>query len=84
MYDLDPKGMEARGPVGRKKAKTRGSFSSKGPNVVHSWDGHDKLMGYQNSIYPLAVYGRINNASRKLLWLSVWVKNSNPKIIDRW
>ena len=84
MYDLDPKGLEARGPVGKKKAKTKGSFSSKGPNFVHSLDGHDKLMGYQNSTYPLAVYGCIDTASRKLLWLRVWVTNSNPKVIGRW
>ena len=55
MYDLDPKGLEARGPVGKKKTKTKGSFTTKGPNWVHSLDGHDKLMGYHNSTFPLAV-----------------------------
>ena len=59
MYDLDPKGLEARGPVGKKKAKR--------PYFVHSLDGHDKLMGYQNSTYPLAVYGCIDTAGGKLL-----------------
>ena len=84
MYDLDPKGLEAHGPVGKKKTKTKGSFTTKGPNWVHSLDGHDKLMGYQNSTFPLAVYDCIDTASRKLLWLHVWVTNSNPKVIGRW
>ena len=29
-------------------------MSSPGPNIVYSLDGHDKLMGYQNSTYPIA------------------------------
>ena len=28
-----------------------------GPNHTHSGDGHDKLMGFMNSTFPLAVYG---------------------------
>ena len=54
MYDLDPEGLEARS-VGAKKRKPKGHFTTKGPNFVHSVDGHDKLMGYQNSTYPLAI-----------------------------
>ena len=34
MYDLAPKGMEARGSVGKKKAKTKSSFSSKCWNLT--------------------------------------------------
>ena len=86
MYDLDPKGLEARGPVGKKKTNPKGSFTTKGPNWVHSLDGHDKLMGYQNSTFPLAVYGSgcIDTASRKLLWLRICqVTKSNPKVIGR-
>ena len=83
MYDLDPEGLEARG-VGAKKRKPKGHFTTKGPNFVHSVDGHDKLMGYQNSTYPLAIYGCIDTASRKLLWLHVWVSNSDPQVIGRW
>ena len=59
-------------------------FTTKGPNFVHSVDGHDNLMGYQNSTYPLAIYGCIDTASRKLLWLRVWVSNSDPLLIGRW
>jgi len=57
MFDLDAKGMEARGLVGKKKIKVKDSFTTKGPNWVHSLDGHDKLMGHQNSTFaPKAVY----------------------------
>ena len=84
MADVDPEGLKARGPVGVNKQRNKGNFTSKGPNWVHSLDGHDKLMGYQNSTFPLAVYGSIDTASRKILWLRIWVSNSNPKLIGRW
>ena len=45
MYDLDPEGLKARGGIGAKKKRKKGNFSSKGPNFVHSLDGHDKMMG---------------------------------------
>ena len=83
MTELDPEGLEARGGVGGKKKRQKGHFTTKGPNWVHSLDGHDKMMGYQNSTFPLAIYGCIDTASRKLLWLKVWVSNSDPKIIGR-
>ena len=83
MYDLDPDGLEAR-KLDVKKKKPKGHFSSKGPNFVHSVDGHDKLMGYQNSTYPLAIYGCIDTASRKILWLRIWVSNSDPQLVGRW
>ena len=84
MQDLDPCGLEARGGVGSSKRKMRKSnFVSKGPNWVHSLDGHDKLMGFQNNTFPLAIYGCIDTASRKILWLRVWITNSDPKIIGR-
>lgn len=84
MYDLDPDGLKARGPVGVNKQRKKGNFTSKGPNWVHSLDGHDKLMGYQNSTFPLAVYGCIDMCSRKILWLRIWVSNSDPRLIGRW
>ena len=69
MFDLDPEGKDER------------SFLN---NWVHSMDGHDKLMGYQNSTFPLAIYGSIDTASRKILWLKIWTGNSDPKRIARW
>ena len=83
MYDLDPEGLEARGGNGAKEKRKKGNFSSKGPDFVHSLDGHDKMMGYQNSTFPLAVYGCIDTASRKKMWLRIWTTNSNPKLVGR-
>ena len=83
MQDLDPDSLKARA-LGMKTKKKKGQFTSKGGNFVHSLDGHDKLMGYQNSTYPVAVYGCIDTSSRKLLWIKVWLTNSNPNIVGRW
>ena len=74
---LDPEGLKNRVP-GNKKKKKKGNFPPAGPNFVHSLDGHDKIMGYQNSTFPLAIYGCIDTCSRKMLWIKVWVTNSNP------
>ena len=41
-------------------------------------------MGYQNSTFPMAIYGCIDTATRKMLWLRIWVTNSDPNIIGRW
>ena len=83
MFDLDEEGLAARCPV-RKKGRAKAHFTTKGTNWVCSLGGHDKLMGYKNSTFPLAVYGVIDTASRRLLWLRAWVTNSNPIIVGRW
>lgn len=82
MYLADPAALEERKPCFKKK-KAKGNFTSKGPNWVHSLDGHDKLMGYQISTFAIAVYGSIDTCSRKIMWLKVWSSNSNPKLIAR-
>ena len=41
-------------------------------------------MGYQRDTFPLAIYGCIDTASRKILWLRIWISHSNPKLIGRW
>ena len=87
MSDLDPEGLEARGGVGAKEKGKKGTFTTRGSNWVHSLDGHDKLMGYQNSTFPLAIYGCLDTASRKLLWLPsnhFGVTVCNPKVVGRW
>ena len=56
---------------------------SKGTDWVHSLDGHDKRMGYQNSTFPLAVYACIDTCSRKVLWAKVGTSNSDPSVIGR-
>jgi len=83
MYDTAPELLEERRP-GNKKKKEKGHFITKGTNWVLSLDGHDKLMGYQNSTFPLAVYVCIDTASRKILWLKIWKSNSKPEIIGKW
>ncbi|XP_066920717.1 uncharacterized protein [Clytia hemisphaerica] len=82
MYDANPDLLEERRLQNKKKP--RGHFYSAGSNWVWSLDGHDKLMGYQNWTFPLAIYGCIDTASRKILWLKVWDTNSNPQLIGKW
>ena len=83
LFDLDPEGLKGCAP-GKKERRPKGHFTSKGPNCVHSLDGHNKLMGYQNSTFPLANYGCIDTASHKLLWLCVWTSTSDPLVSVRW
>ena len=60
MFELDPEGLESRCPKAIvKKRTTEGHFSTKGTNWVHSMDGHDKLMGYQNTEYVSFSYLRL-------------------------
>ena len=83
MMEMDPEGLKMR-QLGSKRDHPKGYFMSKGPNWVHSLDGHCKLMGFQRDTFPLAVYGSIDTASRRLLWCKVWTDNSNPTLVARW
>ena len=83
MQELDPEGLERR-KVRIKNKKRKECFTTRGPNWVHSVDGHNKLMGFQSDTFPLAIYGSVDTASRKLLWLCVWTTNKEPKLIGRW
>lgn len=56
----------------------------KGPNHTHSGDGHDKLMGFMNSTFPLAIYGLQDAFSGYILYLKLWPSNSNPKLFGCW
>lgn len=67
-----------------KKLKRLLVKNSQDQNWVHSVDGHNKLMGFQNDTFPLAIYGSIDTASRKLLWLRIWTNNREPRLIGRW
>ena len=60
------------------------SHVPQGPNHTHSGDGHDKLMGFMNYTFPLAVYGLQDAYSGYILYLKLWTSNSDPKIIGRW
>ena len=83
MFDADPQGLEDRQPCNRRK-KRNGKFATSGVNWVWSLDGHDKLMGFQNWTFPLAVYGCYDTASRKVLFIKVWKSNSDPNLVGRW
>ena len=41
-------------------------------------------MGFQKDTFPLAVYGCLDTASRKLLFLKVGTGNSDPRVIGLW
>ena len=82
MFNVNPEALEERAPCFKKKKK-KGHFTSRGTNWVHSLDGHDKLMGYQNNTFPIAVYDCIDTCSRKLLWVKVWMANNDPNVIGR-
>ena len=81
MYKMDPGILATRGNVGWRARKERGNFISLGPNWVHSLDGNNKLMGYQNSTFPIAMYGCIDTASRNVLWIHFWTNNSDPQLV---
>ena len=73
MTDVDPQGLDDRKPAFKKKKK-KGCFYSAGPCWVFSLDGHDKLMGYQNNTFPLAI-----------LWMHRYSKQENyfPESLDK-
>ena len=80
MWELNPEGVESR-CVKRKKKIPKRPFSSDGPNWTFSLDGHDKMMGFQKSTFPLAIYGCQDTFSRKIVFLRVWNGNSDPKLV---
>ena len=82
MHELNPDGLECQ-LIGIKNKKKRDCFTIQGPNWVHSVEGHNKLMGFQNSIFPLAIYSSIDTASQKM-WLKIWTSNSDPRLIGWW
>jgi hypothetical protein len=77
MFEADPEGLEDRRP-GNKRRKRNGQFVMSGVNWVWSLDRHYKLMGFQNWTFPLAVYGCYDTASRKVMFIKLWMSNSDP------
>ena len=82
LFDLDPEGLADRSLQAKKK-KQKEPFTSNGPLWVVSVDGHDKLCGYQNWMFPLGIYGFIDTFSRKVLSLKVLYSNSDPNTIAK-
>ena len=56
---VDPAGVEQRKPRFLGK-RPKMPFRSNGPNYLLSCDGHDKLAGYQNSLFDLKIYGWVS------------------------
>ena len=83
MTDVDIERLRQR-QLRFKRKKEKGTFTAVGPNWVVSLDGHDKLMGFQKSTFPLAIYGCLDTNSRKILFLKVWTSNSNPIFVGWW
>lgn len=84
MYTIDPDRLKERRPGSKRRARKKGNFTTKGTNWTHSLDGHAKLMGYQRDTFPIAIYGCIDTASRKIIYLKAWTGNSDPKIVAKW
>lgn len=64
MYNVNADVLEQRAPQFKNK-KPKGHFTSPGLNYLHSLDGHDKLMGFRNSIFPVAIHGCKDTCSRE-------------------
>ena len=69
--------------VKRKEKKPKRPFYSAGPGWKYSVDGHDKLMGFQNSTFPIAIYRCLDTFSGKIVFLRVWTSNSDPFLIGK-
>jgi len=82
MWELDPDGVKS-GRVWKKKNLPKRTFVCDSPNWLFSLDGHDKMMGYQNSTFPPAIYGCLDTFSRKIMFLNVWDGNSEPMLIGK-
>ncbi|XP_044165295.1 uncharacterized protein LOC122949237 isoform X1 [Acropora millepora] len=84
MADVYAEGLEERGGVGMpKRPKKTGTFTSNGSDSTMSLDGHNKLCGFQNSMFPLCICGAQDTFSSRIQFLRIWTSNSSPRIIGR-
>ena len=83
MTDVDLKGLRQRQPRFERK-KEKAIFTAVGPNCFASLNGYDKLMGFQESTFPLAIYGCIDTVIQKILFLKVRTSNSNSIFVGHW
>ena len=66
----------------RKKLKNKKQpFVSDGPGWLFLADWHDKLMGFHNSTFLVAIYGCMDTFSRYMNFIFVWDSNFNPLTI---
>ncbi|XP_046860189.1 uncharacterized protein LOC124453411 [Xenia sp. Carnegie-2017] len=81
MGEADTEGLQSRGGIGKQKRPRR--TNAFGSNSTMSLDGHDKLCGYQKSLFSLCIYGGLDVYSGRVNFLKVWTTNSNPLVIGR-
>ena len=67
LWDADPQALEDRS-VNKREKKSKKQFVSDGSNCTLSLDEHDKVMGFQNCIFPLAIYGCLDTFSSKTIF----------------
>ena len=72
---FDPEGVEHR----LRHRLRRRVYRSKGPNYLWHIDGYDKLKPF-----GFCIHGAIDGFSRRILWLEVASKNSEPKVIAQY
>ena len=61
-----------------------GSVTSERTNWVFHFDGLEQSMGFQNNTLSIAIYGCLDTARRKFVWIKVWDINSSPYLTARW
>ena len=67
MRSLNPEGVTVRS----RHILQRRVYNARGPNYIWHIDGFDKIKPY----------GFIDGYSRKILWLKIFARNNNPKMI---
>ena len=82
MRHVDREDIAAR-QLNKKIKKNKQLFTSEGSLWVVSLDGHDKLFGYQNSTFPLDVYGCVDTFSHKVVSLFLCFSSSEPEVIRK-
>lgn len=75
MTTIDPEGYEFR----RKRKLRRTVYYSGGPNDQWCFDGHDKIVKY-----GFAISGCVDAWSGKIIWLSVFTGNHDPRLIAKY
>ena len=65
MYDLDPEGLENWAPCLEKK-KRKENYSSPGPGMVYSLDGHDKVLIDSAIIFMITLWTEMVCFERRL------------------
>ena len=80
MWHINLQALDERN-IKKRAKKPKQLFVSDRANWVFSLDGHDKMMGFQNSTFPLAIYGCLDTFSHKIIFLHVWKGNSDPVVV---